>query len=120
MVDIVRLPVLVLALLIAGTAHAGEAVRPVTDVPVSEVPVAELPVADVPPPFSDTAAAPTFLRLNTVERPAKKAKNMPADLPPEIIPTPARPRLAPTMGLSYGGGDLSVKPVLSQKPNQPR
>lgn len=60
------------------------------------------PMADQPPPVSDTAAAPSFLRLNTVVPPGKKNKQpgLPEDMPPELTPEPVKPRMAPTMGLS--------------------
>lgn len=62
-----------------------------------------LPLADAPPLLSDTAAAPSFLRLNTGEAlPDPDSLPPPGAMPRELLPQPVAPQLSPAMGLSSG------------------
>ena len=74
-----------------------------------------MPLADIPPPLSDTAAAPSFLRLNTGESlPDPESLPPPGAVPSELLPRPVAPQLAPAMGLSAG---VSAEPSAAARPS---
>ena len=78
-----------------------------------------MPLADIPPPLSDTAAAPSFLRLNTGELlPDPESLPPPGAMPSELLPRPVAPQMAPAMGLSAGvSADLSAEPSAGARPS---